>query len=72
VLNELDALVAAVRSASGSPAFPASFDTARAWDDTLAIGYDWLRLGAYLDADLPIDEARDLLASGGAQPRPTR
>jgi len=69
---ELDELVAAVRTASGSPAFPASFDTARAWDDTLAIGYDWLRLGAYLDADLPIDEARDLLASGGAQPHVAR
>lgn len=72
VLAELEKLVAAVRIAAGAPAFPASFDTARAWDDTLAIGYDWLRLGAYLDADLPIDEARDLLASGGAQPHAAR
>ena len=68
VLTELEGFVAAVRTAAGAPEFPATFDTARAWDDTLAIGYDWLRLGAYLDADLPLDEARDLLASGGAQP----
>lgn len=72
VLAELEAFVAVVRTAAGAPEFPASFDTARAWDDTLAIGYDWLRLGAYLDADLPIDEARDLLASGGAQPHDRR
>jgi hypothetical protein len=72
VLAELAEFVAVVRTAAGAPEFPASFDTALAWDDTLAIGYDWLRLGAYLDADLPIDEARDLLASGGAQPHERR
>ncbi|GAA1957482.1 hypothetical protein [Amycolatopsis minnesotensis] len=67
-LAELDAFVAAVRARIGASAFPDSFATAEAWRATLDIGYDWLRLGGYLDAELPIDEARDLLASGGSQP----
>jgi alkylhydroperoxidase family enzyme len=68
LLDDLKQLVARTRAATGSLVFPSSFDSARAWEQTLAIGYDWLRLGAYLDADLPIDEARDLLTSGGRQP----
>jgi hypothetical protein len=72
VLGELDGLVSATRTVTGAQVFPSSFDSARAWDRTLAIGYDWLRLGAYLDADLPIEEARDLLGNGGRQPLATR
>ncbi|GAA0624259.1 hypothetical protein GCM10010174_49290 [Kutzneria viridogrisea] len=68
VLAELERLVELTRTATGSLVFPSSFDSVQAWEQTLAIGYDWLRLGAYLDADLPIDEARDLLSSGGRQP----
>ncbi|QUQ63034.1 hypothetical protein [Kutzneria sp. CA-103260] len=68
LLADLKRLVALTRTATGSLVFPSSFDSTRAWEQTLAIGYDWLRLGAYLDADLPIDEARDLLTSGGRQP----
>ena len=48
--------------------FPSSFQAASGWRATLDIGYEWLRLGAYLDSALPVDEARDLLTSGGAQP----
>ncbi|MHC3821047.1 hypothetical protein OG892_39475 (plasmid) [Streptomyces sp. NBC_00341] len=67
-LAELDAFVALVRGATGADRFPSSFDSSDAWRRTLEIGYDWLRLGAHLNADLPIDEASDLLSSGGAQP----
>ncbi|MGO4616372.1 AMP-binding protein [Nocardia sp. 2YAB30] len=54
--------------ATGAADFPASFDSREQWRRTLAIGYDWLRMAGYLDTDLPLDEARDLLASGGQQP----
>ncbi|WP_327113739.1 AMP-binding protein [Nocardia sp. NBC_01730] len=54
--------------AAGVDGFPASFDSREQWRRTLAIGYDWLRIAGYLDTDLPLDEARDLLASGGQQP----
>jgi len=64
----LDDFVALVRQAVGADVFPSSFESAGEWQATLDIGYDWLRLGAYLDSAMPIDEARDLLASGGAQP----
>ncbi|MFE3188353.1 AMP-binding protein [Nocardia sp. NPDC059240] len=69
-LSTVDALVTAVRrvAADAGPEFPASFDSREQWQRTLTLGYDWLRLAGYLDATLPLDEARDLLASGGQQP----
>ncbi|MFC9438837.1 AMP-binding protein [Nocardia sp. NPDC057030] len=70
-LAVLDDFVTLVRSVAADPAvtaFPASFDSREQWRRTLAIGYDWLRVAGYLDTDLPLDEARDLLASGGQQP----
>ncbi|MEV0355067.1 DUF6001 family protein [Nocardia sp. NPDC050697] len=66
-LAVLDDLVDTVR-AGADLAFPASFDSHEQWRATLRITYDWLRLAAYLDTELPIDEVQDLLASGGAQP----
>lgn len=71
-LAVLDDFVALVRTVAGGDdaalVFPASFDSREQWRRTLAIGYDWLRLAAYLDTDLPLDEARDLLTTGGHQP----
>lgn len=64
----LDRLVESVRAATGGANFPSAFDSQAQWSRTLAIGYDWLRIGGYLNADLPIDEVRDLLTSGGQQP----
>ncbi|WP_328602280.1 AMP-binding protein [Nocardia terrae] len=68
----VDGFVATVRrlsaDAGAAREFPASFDSREQWQRTLTLGYDWLRLAGYLDADLPLDEARDLLASGGQQP----
>ncbi|MFC8525750.1 DUF6001 family protein [Nocardia sp. NPDC057227] len=66
-LAVLDDLVDTVRT-TADLAFPASFDSHEQWRATLRITYDWLRLAAYLDTELPIDEVQDLLASGGAQP----
>jgi hypothetical protein len=68
VRAELDTFIRVVRQATGADEFPSSFHSAETWQATLDLGYHWLRLGAYLDADIPIDEARDLLTSGGAQP----
>ncbi len=68
----LDDFVTLVRSVAAgdetTTAFPASFDSREQWRRTLAIGYDWLRIAGYLNTDLPLDEARDLLTSGGQQP----
>ncbi|MFF0495843.1 AMP-binding protein [Nocardia aobensis] len=67
-LAVLDGLAAAVREIAGGTQFPASFDSREQWRRTLDISYDWLRPAAYLDTELPLDEARDLLGSGGRQP----
>lgn len=66
-LAVLDAAVATVRRAAGV-LFPEAFRGDAEWMETLELSYDWLRMSAYLDADIPIDEAQDLLSSGGAQP----
>ncbi|MFF3448663.1 hypothetical protein ACFYXJ_16205 [Streptomyces sp. NPDC002667] len=65
---ELRRFITLVRGAVGAGSFPLSFDSASTWRATLRLGHDWLRLGAHLGAELPIEEARDLLAGNGAQP----
>jgi predicted nucleotidyltransferase len=67
-LADLRAFVALVRTTAGADAFPSCFDSADAWRATLELGHDWLRIGAHLDARLPIEEARDLLAGHGTRP----
>ena len=66
--TRLDELVNDVRAFALGVDFPSSFDGPAQWNATLKIAYDWLRLGGYLDAALPLDEARDLVESGGQQP----
>jgi hypothetical protein len=68
LLGRLDDFVKRTRDVSDAVSFPSSFVSAQAWQRTLEHGYDWIRLGAYLDADFPIEEARDLINSGGLQP----
>ncbi|MFF3409158.1 hypothetical protein ACFYW8_23725 [Streptomyces sp. NPDC002742] len=68
LLGELRFFIALVRGAVGADSFPHSFDSADTWRATLQLGHDWLRIGAHLGAELPIEEARDLLAGNGAQP----
>ncbi|MGW2645892.1 hypothetical protein ACWC2T_13435 [Streptomyces sp. NPDC001393] len=72
LLAELRGFIAQVRAAVGAHTFPLSFDSAETWRATLQLGHDWLRIGAHLDAQLPIEEARDLLAGNGAQPHQAR
>lgn len=67
-LERLDALVCAIRDMTRTSLFPRCFSTAGAWQRAIDIGYDWIILGAYLDADFPLDEARDVIATGGQQP----
>ncbi|WP_194819069.1 nucleotidyltransferase domain-containing protein [Nocardia sp. XZ_19_385] len=67
VLDEFAGLVRWV-AGGGAVSFPSSFDSREQWSRTLAISYEWLRLAAYLDTELPLDEARDLLTTGGQQP----
>ena len=67
-LAQLDEFAAMAREAGDAGRFPSSFASAGEWRRTLELAYDWLRLCAYLDSELPIDEARDLVASGGQQP----
>ena len=64
-----------LRNHGGEPQFPASFDTASGWRGTIHATYDWINLGAHLDARFPqtahgghgtAEEARDLLASASA------
>ncbi|MGW3912722.1 hypothetical protein ACWEBX_14535 [Streptomyces sp. NPDC005070] len=69
---ELRRFIARVRGAVGADSFPLSFDSAYAWRATLQLGHDWLRMGAHLGAELPIEEARDLLAGNGTQPHQAR
>lgn len=64
----LDALCRQVRTRAAGADFPSSFAGQAEWTRTLLIAYDWLRLGGHFDASLPLDEARDLVESGGMQP----
>ncbi|MEU2926672.1 hypothetical protein ABZ636_16745 [Streptomyces sp. NPDC007251] len=68
LLTDLRSFIGLVRGAVGADSFPLSFESADTWRATLELGYDWLRIGAHLDAELPIEEARDLLTSNGTQP----
>lgn len=61
-------LVDSARHAMGFEDFPKSFEASANWYATTDIGYDWVRMGAYLQSDFPIEEARDLLSRHGDQP----
>lgn len=73
VHQELDAFVAEVRKVTCGENFPSSFASREEWQRTIRYGYHWLRMGGYFDAYVELDEIRDLLTTGGAQPaaRPT-
>ncbi|EHB55882.1 AMP-dependent synthetase and ligase [Mycolicibacterium rhodesiae JS60] len=66
--RELDALVAEVREVTCGAQFPSSFSSKDEWQKTIRYGYQWLRLGGYVGAYVDLDETRDLLVTGGAQP----
>ncbi|MEU8894686.1 nucleotidyltransferase domain-containing protein [Nocardia sp. NPDC048505] len=68
LLDDFAGLVRWVAGGGTAAGFPSSFDSREQWSRTLALSYEWLRLAAYLDTELPLDEARDLLTNGGRQP----
>jgi hypothetical protein len=67
VLQRANRVYAEVRRLADSDTFPDAFASASDWDRALRIGNDWARLGAYLDAPFPLEQARELIASGGHQ-----
>jgi hypothetical protein len=69
-LDIVDDLRSRIRAVTGSAAFPSSFAAAADWQRTLELGYDWVRLGGYLNAGFPVDDARDLIASATTRSRP--
>jgi hypothetical protein len=68
IADSLEAFVGRLRKVTGADLFPASFESSEEWNQTIQIGHDWVRIGAFLDSDFPIEEARDLFHTGGAQP----
>jgi hypothetical protein len=71
-LEALEDFVEMIRRDMFGEDFPACFLDDDGWNKTLEIGYDWARLGAYLDAEFPIEEARDLLTAGARPGAPAR
>ncbi len=68
LLQRVEEAVARARALTGSTSYPSSFDSARAWQETLDLGYEWVRLGAFVDTEFPLEQARDLIASAGPTP----
>jgi hypothetical protein len=62
-LSLLDEIVSDLRKLTEGSIFPSSFVSPAGWQETLNIGFDWARLGAFLDAQFPLEQARDLIRS---------
>ena len=62
-LHRLDELISDLRKLTEGSIFPSSFDSPLGWQETLNMGFDWARLGAFLDAQFPLEQARDLIRS---------
>ncbi len=67
-LDALEALAAELRARVRADLFPACFTSTAQWEQALDIGYEWGRLGTYVGATFPLEQARDLIATGGHQP----
>ena len=72
LLADVDQLIQLVREFTHASSFPLCFASSEDWQKTLDIGYDWIRIGAFLDARFPIEEVRDMIATGGQQPHVKR
>ncbi|HEX7289599.1 MAG TPA: hypothetical protein VF250_00610, partial [Conexibacter sp.] len=71
LLTAVERLVVRLRAAMGAASFPQSFGDAEGWRATLETFYDWVRLGANLDADFPLEDLRDVLLSVDQRRGPT-
>jgi hypothetical protein len=72
LLERISRLTQHVRELTQATNFPLCFASSQDWQRTLDIGYDWIRIGAFLDAKYPIEEVRDMIATGGQQPHVKR
>jgi hypothetical protein len=61
LLQRLDQFTALMRDITGTGQFPVSFGGTEAWRETLKGFFDWVRVGAYLDARFPREDLRELL-----------
>jgi predicted nucleotidyltransferase len=66
-LSRLDELISDMRNLTEGSIFPSSFDSPAGWQGTLNMGFDWARLGAFLDAQFPLEQARDLIRTARSQ-----
>jgi hypothetical protein len=66
-LAGLDEIISDMRNLTEGSIFPSSFDSPAGWQQTLNMGFDWARLGAFLDAQFPLEQARDLIRSARSQ-----
>jgi hypothetical protein len=66
-LAGLDEIISDMRNLTEGSIFPSSFDSPAGWQRTLNMGFDWARLGAFLDAQFPLEQARDLIRSARSQ-----
>jgi hypothetical protein len=64
-LDDLAVFVQRARELASSATFPSCFESAGEWRHVIELGYDWARMGAYLDSNFPYEEVRDLLATTG-------
>jgi len=62
-LAAVEEVVERMRGQLGAARFPSSFADAAGWRSTLETFYDWVRIGAHLDSDFPLDDLRDVLMS---------
>ena len=60
-LNRADFLIRGIRDATGTSLYPSCFSSPEEWRRTVEEGYDWARFGAFVEADFPLEQVRDLL-----------
>lgn len=66
--DKVEVILKKVRNIITNDLFPNCFDSEDDWQKALDLAYDWVRMSAYVDSKFPVEEARDLLATGGGQP----
>jgi predicted nucleotidyltransferase len=67
-LKKIDNFIRRARDLVSANLFPNCFGSEDEWQKALDLAYDWVRMGAYVVSLFPVEEARDLLSTGGKQP----
>jgi hypothetical protein len=68
-LNHADFLIREIRDATKTSLYPSCFSSPEEWRKTVEQGYDWARFGAFVNAEFPLEQVRDLLSSSAASAR---